>query len=452
MKKTLTTILKLSMPLLYLLVAHGSTGQTEPLSMKKAIAIALANNYSLKADSMNMLVTDDQNKTLKADFRPQVNYLNKYEYNLAIASQMVPGDIAGQPSKEYVPVQFGTRYNIGQGIEVNQALYNKSTRIKINAAGLNNSIAQSKHQLTKEELVYQVAATYYALQANVELIRTTSRDYQNLKDILTISKAQFENGTLKKIDYESIGINTANKQSYLHQLQTDYNAQLSNFNYLLGIPADTKTIIDDSIPQVSSIIDAGNILSQREDILLSYKLIESKEVEISSIRAEAKPVISSYFKFYYQGQFNDLGKTFNTDYWSKSSSFGISTSISLFDGYRRRNRIHTAQSQLQQLKFQAEQTKQLANTEWQTATETLRNDQLQFEITLKNLKLAEKVFASRKALYSEGVTTLVELLDAESELSESRNLHIQAMINVQTSLVNVYKAKGTLLTEFLKSI
>jgi len=55
-------------------------------------------------------------------------------------------------------------------------------------------------------------------------------------------------------------------------------------------------------------------------------------------------------------------------------------------------------------------------------------------------------------LYSEGVTTLVELLDAESELSESRNLHIQAVINVQTSLVNVYKAKGTLLTEFLKSI
>ncbi len=113
---------------------------------------------------------------------------------------------------------------------------------------MNNRIALSKHKLTREELVYQVAATYYALQANAELIRTTTRDYLNLKEILSISKAQFENGTLKKIDYESIEINTANKQSYLHQLQTDYNDQLANFNYLLGIPADTKTIIDDSIP------------------------------------------------------------------------------------------------------------------------------------------------------------------------------------------------------------
>jgi outer membrane protein TolC len=452
MKRTFATILKLSLPLLYLLVAHRSIGQTEPLSMKKAIETAMANNYSLKADSMNLLVTDYQNKTQKADFMPQVSYAGKYEYNLALPSQMIPGEFVGQSGKEYVPVQFGTQYKTGTGIEVSQTLFNKSSRIKINAAGLNTRIARSKHSLTREELVYQVAATYYALQANAELIRTTAKDYQNLKDILAISKAQYENGTLKRIDYESIEINTANKQSYLHQLQTDYNDQLANFNYLLGIPADNKTVINDSIAEVSNAIDAGNILLQREDIRLSNLMIESKAEEIKAIRAEAKPVISSYFSFYYQGQFNNFGDAFNNDYWSKSSYVGISTSISLFDGHRRKNRINLAQSQLQQLKFQSEQTKQLANTEWLTATETLRKDQLQYDITLKNLKLAERVFASRKALYSEGVTTLVELLDAESDLSEARNLHIQAMINVQTSLVNVYKAKGTLLTEFLKSI
>jgi len=452
MKRTLKKILKLSLPLLYLLAAHRSIAQSSPLTMKEAIGMALANNNSLKADSMNLLVTDYQNKTLKADFLPQVNYSAKTEYNLAIPVQMIPGNIAGQPAKEFVPVQFGTTYNVGGGIEVTQSLIKKSTRIKINAAGLNNNIAQSRHKLTKEELVYQVAATFYALQANAELIHTTLNDYLNLKGILSIAKAQYENGTLKRIDYESLEINTANKESYLNQLQTDYNDQLANFNYLLGLPAETKTIIDDSIPTIDDAIEPGNIYTQREDINLSRQLIESKQVEIKSIRAEAQPVISSYFKFNYQSQFNDAGKVFNNDYWYKSSNVGITASISLFDGYRRKNRINTAQSQLQQLKFQNEQTKQLANTEWTTASETLRKDKQQYQITFRNLQLAEKVFTSRKALYSEGVTTLVELLDAESELSQSRNLHIQAIINVQTSLVNVYKAKGTLLTEFLKTI
>ena len=340
MKKTFVTILKLSLPLIYLLVAHRSYGQSGPMSMKQAIGIAIANNYSLKADSMNLLVTEYQNKTQRADFMPQVNYASKYEYNLALPTQMIPGEFVGQAGKEYVPVQFGTRYNAGSGVEVSQTLFNKSSRIKINASGLNNRIAKTKHQLTKEELVYQVAATYYALQANAELIRTTTRDYLNLKDILAISKAQYENGTLKKIDYESIEINTANKQSYLHQLQTNYNDQLANFNYLLGIPADTKTVIDDNISNVSTAIDAGNILMQREDIRLSYLMIDSKTEEIKAIRAESKPMISSYFSLYYQGQFNNFGDAFDNDFCSKSAYVGISTKISLFDGHRRKNHQH----------------------------------------------------------------------------------------------------------------
>jgi len=452
MKKTQDLFLKLLAITAFCLVTTSAISQSSRLSMNQAIGIAMANNYSLKADSMNLAVTDYQNKTLKADFLPQINFSSKAEYNPAIASQTLPGYIVGQPGKDYVSVPFGSRYTMGNGIEVTQTLLRQSTRIKINASGLNNNIAQSKHKLTKEELVYQVALAFYALQANAELIRTTTRDYNNLKEILSIAKAQFENGTLKRIDYESLEINTANKQSYLNQLQTDYNDQLANFNYLLGIPSDTKTIIDDSISLVKGNIGEGNLMLQREDIHLSDQLIESKEVEIKSIRAESKPVINSYFRFNYQSQINEASKVFNNDYWYKSSTVGISASISLFDGYRRKNRINAAQSQLLQLKFQNEQTRQLANTEWLTATENLRKDQQQYQITSKNLLLAEKVFTSRKALYAEGVSSLIELLDAESELSESRNLHIQSIINVQTSMVDVYKAKGTLLTEFLKSI
>lgn len=452
MKKNQNRLTRLFITIVFCVVAGQVFGQATPLSMNEAIKIAIANNNSLKADSMNIAVTDYQNKVQKADLLPQANYSGKTEYNPAIATQMLPGNIVGQPGKDYVAVPFGSRYAMGSGIDVSQALLHKSTRIKVNAADLNNNIAQTKHKLTTEDLVYQVATNFYALQANAELIKTTTRDYLNLKEILSIAKAQFENGTLKRIDYESLQINTANKLSSLNQLQTDYNDQLARFNYLLGIPPDTRTVIDDSITLIKGNVDAGNLLLQREDVHLANQLIESKEVEIKSIKAEALPTINSYFRFNYQSQFNETNNAFNSNYWYKSASVGVSASISLFDGYRRKNRVNAAQSQLLQLKFQDEQTKQQANTEWLTATEMLRKDKQQYEITSQNLVLAERVFNSRKALYAEGVSTLVELLDAESELSESRNLHIQSMINVQTSLVNVYKAKGTLLTEYMRAI
>jgi hypothetical protein len=51
----------------------------------------------------------------------------------------------------------------------------------------------------------------------------------------------------------------------------------------------------------------------------------------------------------------------------------------------------------------------------------------------------------------QGVTTLDDLLNAESELNASRNLYTQSMVKVQTGWLDVHKAKGTLLSEFLQS-
>ena len=443
---------RVMLPLLMFVSAQKLSAQQTALNIKTAVELAITNNYSLKADSMNLLTPAYQTKIYKADFLPQINYSSKMEANLAIPQQMVPGNMIGQPAKDYVPVQFGSRYAMASGFEVTQNIVRKSSRIQVNAADLYQGIAQTRHNLTREELVYKVSTAFYSLQANAEMIRTTAEDYRKITEIVSIAKAQYEQGTLKRIDYESLQINAANKRSYLNQLQTQYNDQLAKFNYLLGLPAETQTLISESIPQVSNAFDAGNSSLQREDIRLYSQLIQSKEVELKSIRAESAPVISSYFRFNYQSQFNDAGKAFNQDYWFKTSTIGITASIPIFDGYRRRNRTNIAQAQLQQLKYQEEQQKQFANTELVTANENLVNDRMQYQITQRNLELAEKVFISRKALYTEGVTSLIELLDAERELSQSRNLHINAMINVQTSMVNVHKAKGTLLTEFLQSL
>jgi len=86
------------------------------------------------------------------------------------------------------------------------------------------------------------------------------------------------------------------------------------------------------------------------------------------------------------------------------------------------------------------------------ASQTFHNNKQQLSITKENLELAENVFKTRKALYSEGVTTLIELLDAERELSQARNNYTQAMIDVQKGWLEVHKANGTLLTNYLNSL
>jgi outer membrane protein TolC len=245
----------------------------------------------------------------------------------------------------------------------------------------------------------------------------------------------------------------ANKQSELNQLQTQYKEQLNYFKYLLGVPADASITINDSIAILPGItaFDENQYL-KREDIHLYHQLMQSKEVEMKSIKAEGLPAVSTYFKYNYQSQFSNASKLFDSYYWSNSSTVGLSVSISIFDGNRRKSRINVAQTELLQLKWQSEYQKQKAHTELISAWETLNNNRLQHHVNEQNLVLAEKVFASRRALYTEGVTTLIELLDAERDLTQARDLYIQSLINVQTGMLDVYKTNGTLLTEFLNSL
>lgn len=431
----------------------STEAQTGSVNIKQAIDIAFANNYGLQADSLNITVTNYQNKQLLSGYLPQVSSSSKFNYNMQIPSQMLPGAIAGQPEKDYIPVQFGTKYDATNGIQVTQNLYRKDLLIQLHAQDLYSNIAKTKYNLTKEDLIYKVADAFYGLQSSAENIRTTKADYKNLQDILAIAKAQFENGTLKKIDYESLQINVANKQSQLSQYQTQYDAQLFYFKYLLGIPANAAINVNDSItllPEVA--INTENSFMQREDIHLTKQMIQSKEVEMKSIKAEGLPQLSTYLKYGYQSQFSNASKMFDNYYWSNSSTIGLSVTVSIFDGNNRKNRVNVARTQLQQLKWQSDYQQQQAHTELLSAAQTLNTSREQFNINAQNLVLAEKVFNSRRALYTEGVTTLVELLDAESELTQARNLYIQSLISVQTGTLDLHKANGTLLTDFINAL
>src|SRR6476620_11841369 len=95
----------------------STRAQSDKVNIKQAIDIALGNNYGLWADSLNMTVTKYQNKQLSGSYLPQVSYSSKINYNMAVPSQMLPGAIANQPGKDYVPVAFGTKYDANSGIQ-----------------------------------------------------------------------------------------------------------------------------------------------------------------------------------------------------------------------------------------------------------------------------------------------------------------------------------------------
>lgn len=446
------TIASLCIAVVLCLTNKIASAQSLMIDLRTAITTALENNDALRADSLSIVVAEYQKRELQGWFLPQVNYSSRLNYNRKIGTQMLPGAIAGQPSKDFVPVQFGTKYDVAGTVEVSQNIWRRDLFSMVKSSAIQKEIAVTNYALSKEELVYQVAAAYFGLQSKAELIRTTRNDYSNLTKILEITKAQFAEGTVKRLDFESLQISVANKLSQLNQLETQYNEQLDYFKYFLGVSASTAIVISDKVTFLPDIPATQRNLSTRTDLVLNQQFIDLKESELKTKKAEGLPVLSAYLRHAYQSQFNNTRKVFDNDYWFESSSVGITVSVPLFDGNRRRNLVRSIQHEIHQLKLQGNRKYLLATTEQSAAARTYDNNRRQYHTNETNLQLAEKVFTSRSSLYGEGVSTLLELLDAEKELSQARNLYIQSLIEVQRGQLDLYKANGLLLTDLLKPL
>ena len=91
-----------SLPVLLIFGVLRSEAQspTTSIDIKSAVDLALANNYSLKADSLNTSIAGYNTRVAKGAWLPHVNFNSKAEYNPELPSQMLPGKFR----KEWEPL------------------------------------------------------------------------------------------------------------------------------------------------------------------------------------------------------------------------------------------------------------------------------------------------------------------------------------------------------------
>ena len=85
-----------------------------------------------------------------------------------------------------------------------------------------------------------------------------------------------------------------------------------------------------------------------------------------------------------------------------------------------------------ELDYRSADTRLLANTS------TARNDE-------ENLRLAESVFANTNLQYQQGTASLSDLLNADYQLKEARNNWTTSLLNRSIAVIDLERAKGTLL-------
>jgi outer membrane protein TolC len=212
---------------------------------------------------------------------------------------------------------------------------------------------------------------------------------------------------------------------------------------MAGMPLDT-TIMIDTASMISSVGgDTNSTEFRAENVPLYQTLLKQSDLN----RQQVKLSIAQYFPTV--AGFGLIKRyANNTEYkmekWDNTSAIGIAVSMPLFTSGVNYSKVKQSQLRLQQLEEDISQLKDFlkvqfdnAVLEYQTANELL-------EAQKANRILAQKVYNQTSLQYQEGMASLADPLNVNSDYLQADNSYSQQILKCKISEIKMLKASGKL--------
>ncbi len=441
---------KLLFCLMLLLVLAETKAQEnlKPLSLQESISYAIENSPRVQTALLDITKNDYKVKEILSIGLPQVNINGQYIYNVQLATQLLPGEFFGEPGKQ-VGVQFGTKMNTLFTAEVNQMLFSKTFFIGLGATRKLKKLYEQQAEKTKDDLGYEIARLYYSIQITQKQQNILQANLQQVNRLLQLTQKQQENGFAKKIDVDQLNVNRINLENQLKNLALQVEQLKQALKFYMAMPLDQPIALTDTIQEAAYIIpDLQAIIadfSQKKDLTLLEVQRELNDLNVEQYRAGYWPSLYLFGNYNYQGQ----GNTFSELQWFNFGSVGLALSIPIFDGFKKKSQIQQAQidqSQLAQARLLTEQSLRL---QYNNAIQKLQTNINNLQVLSENRSVAEEVYRIAQNRFTEGITSITEVLSAETSMREAQTNYLTTLLEVKLAEIDLQHAKGTLLNSIL---
>lgn len=413
-----------------------------PMSLEECVSYGMEHNLGLATANLEIDKGNQAVRETYSNYLPQANVMGSLSNNLKLATQILPGEIIGQPGTE-VPVQFGTKYAYSATFDVSQTIYNQAIIKAIKTAKEGRRLNLLGKEKAESDLMFNIASSYYAVQLTTVQKDVVEANLERLSQLLKITKVQLDNGFAKQIDYDRLLVNQSNLQTELDNVNNSIEMQLRQMKFSMGMPAEEPIAVA-KLDLKQSDMDDSFVIDNHIDLRMIDVRRDLSFRQLEQIRAGYMPSLSLSFRYGYQAMQNELNIFGNNTNWFPNSSLGLSLNIPVFDGFKKNAQAKQIEIGLKQMandRAQLGQSLQLM--------EANANSQLETNISIaenqnRNVKLAEEVLKTSEAQFTNGYADLSALLNAENALKEAQTNYLSALLRVKLAELELLNATGSI--------
>ena len=415
-------------------------------SVQQAVEYAKQNSVQVKNALLDYQVQQQTNREITSAAFPQISASGTLNNFLTIPTSLLPAEITRGTPGTFVPVRFGTKYNMTGGFDVSQLLFDGQVFVGLIARGVALKFYSKQTEMTEEMINVTVQKIYYQLAVGKKQMTSIDANIVRFEKLLADTKEIYKQGFAERLDVDKVSVQLNNLQTEKIKVQSQLDAGNAGLKFLMNMPQKDSLILTDSITEDKI----------KEDILAdNYKYEDRKEYQFLSIAKQLNEYNVRRYKLSYLptlAAFANYSKNaqrqtfdfFQGGSWFTTSLIGLRLSVPIFDGFARSSRVQKAKIEVQRSNNTIEQLKASIDNDVTQARLKITAAVITMDNQKKNIELAEKVYKTTKIKYEQGLGSNQEIYNAQTELKVAQNNYYGALYDAIIAKVDFQKAVGKL--------
>jgi outer membrane protein TolC len=418
------------------------------VSLKTAVQLALENNHQIKAFAYSVSASQQDVHIARGDMLPKIAIeenltrtdIPAYAFSSKLNQQRFSSaDLAGAPGTFNNP---GYLNNYQTVVSIEQPLFAPMASVGRDIAEKQSQAKGEEYQRAREEIVYRVIREYLTVHTAKEMVIACANSVNDADEHARISRLQYDANLGLYSDV--LRSSTAQKQAQQNLITAHKNLRMAKRSLGMAMGTQDSFDVEPDFPTITiePIERYTAAAISRRDIRAMHKNIEAAKKNIDLATAEYLPVAG--FRADYQ--LDDHRNAFGSE--GAGLFGGVFLKWYVFEGAKR---------DAQRAKARFELSRTMENMYELENVISLRVYQawLSVEEAQKNMELAKSAMETSaegmrlvRKRYENSLSPLVDLLDAQLMLDNSRANLAAKENEYRTAVATLLFESGTILSDF----
>ena len=283
------------------------------------------------------------------------------------------------------------------------------------------------HEQSVKQTERDVKKMFYAMLLMQENLKLQQEMLENAKMRMDQALISYKNGQVPELSYLQAQVTYENKRPTVLEMEQSVAQQKNTFGFLLGLPYGTELELVGNIEpnfidvNTSDLID--KYLTNRLDVQSLYKNVElvSHGLKASKLQTFTPALALSWG---YQPVVMDISKSWTaSDNTMDNGSFSVTLAWNLTNMLPFSSNmvsLRETQKNLEKLEISVSTVLQSGEMEITSLVDKLKKCESSISAMEYNVELAEKAYNMTYEAYRVGTTELLDVRDAESQLSQAK--------------------------------